>query len=66
MSRTGIFLCAMSEIERMKVEGMMDIFQRVKSLRASRPHMVSSAVSLINQYMQESVYAEHYLICFRD
>ena len=45
MSRTGVFITCMSEIERVKVEGGVDIFQTVKTARAQRPHMVFSSVS---------------------
>ena len=45
MSRSGVFITCMSEIERVKVEGGVDIFQTVKAARAQRPHMVYSAVS---------------------
>ena len=45
MSRTGVFISVMSEIDRVKVEGEIDIFQTVKAARTARPHMVSSVVS---------------------
>ena len=45
MSRSGVFVTCMSEIERVKVEGGVDIFQTVKTARAQRPHMVASHVS---------------------
>ena len=45
MSRSGVFITCMSEIERVKVEGGVDIFQTVKAARAQRPHMVYSSVS---------------------
>ena len=44
MSRTGVFITCMSEIERIKVEGAVDIFQTVKAARAQRPHMVFTSV----------------------
>ena len=44
MSRTGVFITCMSEIERVKVEGAVDIFQTVKATRAQRPHMVYTSV----------------------
>ena len=44
MSRTGVFITCMSEIERVKVEGAVDIFQTVKAARAQRPHMVFTSV----------------------
>jgi protein tyrosine phosphatase len=42
MSRTGVFITVMSEIDRVKVEGEMDIFHTVKAARTDRPHMVST------------------------
>ena len=45
MGRTGVFITAMSEIERVKVEGEIDLFQTVKAIRVQRPNMVSTVVS---------------------
>ena len=45
MSRSGVFITCMSEIERVKDEGGVDIFQSVKAARAQRPHMVNTSVS---------------------
>ena len=45
MSRSGVFITCMSEIERVNVEGGVDIFQTVKAARAQRPHMVYTSVS---------------------
>ena len=45
MSRSGVFITCMTEIERVKVEGGVDIFQTVKAARAQRPHMVCTSVS---------------------
>ena len=45
MSRSGVFITCMTEIERVKVEGGVDIFQTVKAARAQRPHMVNTSVS---------------------
>ena len=45
MSRTGVFITAMAEVERVKVQGEVDIFQTVKAARSERPHMVSTPVS---------------------
>ena len=45
MSRSGVFITCMSEIERVKDEGAVDIFQTVKTARAQRPHMVYTSVS---------------------
>ena len=40
MFRTGVFIAAMCEVERVKVEGEVDIFQTIKAMRKKRPHMV--------------------------
>ena len=45
MSRTGVFITTMAEVERVKVQGEVDIFQTVKAARSERPHMVSTLVS---------------------
>ena len=52
MSRSGVFITCMSEIERVKVEGGVDIFQTVKAARAQRPHMVYTTVSNVLRIMQ--------------
>ena len=44
MSRTGVFIAAMCEVERVKVEGEVDIFQTIKTMRKKRPHMVNNKV----------------------
>ena len=45
VGRTGVF-CALSIlIERLKSEGVVDVFQTVKQLRAQRPAMVQTKVS---------------------
>ena len=50
MSRTGVFITCMSEIERVKVEGGVDIFQTVKAAREQRPHMVYTSVSYCQNF----------------
>ena len=45
IGRTGAF-CALSiAIERVKEEGLIDVFHTVKHLRTQRPHMVQTPVS---------------------
>ena len=48
MSRSGVFITCMTEIERIKVEGGVDVFQTVKAARAQRPHMVNTSVSAVS------------------
>ena len=50
MSRSGVFITCMSEIERVKVEGGVDIFQTVKAARTQRPHMVYTSVSYCQNF----------------
>ena len=47
MARTGVFITAMSEVERVKAEGELDVFQTVKAARVKRPRMVSTPVSTL-------------------
>lgn len=42
--RTGTFIALSNILERVKAEGLLDVFQTVKSLRTQRPHMVQTAV----------------------
>ena len=51
MSRTGVFIAAMCEVERVKVEGEVDIFQTIKTMRKQRPHMVYNKVSPSHTHM---------------
>ena len=39
-----MFICAMSEVERVKAEGQVDVFQTIKGMRIQRPHMVDTLV----------------------
>ena len=45
IGRTGAFCSLSTAIERVKAEGIVDVFHIVKHLRTQRPHMVQSAVS---------------------
>uniref|UniRef100_A0A8D3CJH9 Receptor-type tyrosine-protein phosphatase epsilon n=1 Tax=Scophthalmus maximus TaxID=52904 RepID=A0A8D3CJH9_SCOMX len=40
--RTGTFIALSTILERVKAEGLLDVFQTVKSLRMQRPHMVQT------------------------
>ncbi|XP_029465874.1 receptor-type tyrosine-protein phosphatase epsilon isoform X2 [Rhinatrema bivittatum] len=40
--RTGTFIALSNILERVKAEGLLDVFQTVKSLRLQRPHMVQT------------------------
>ena len=45
--RTGTFLSIYSQIERLKTEQVIDVFQWVKSSRIQRPWLVSNQVKII-------------------
>ena len=47
VGRTGAFCTLSISIDRVKTEGVVDIFHCVKHLRTQRPHMVQSLVSLL-------------------
>ena len=46
VGRTGVFLSLHIILERMLVEGLVDVFQTVKNLRIQRPAMVQTLVSV--------------------
>ena len=45
IGRTGTFICIHAQLERIKTEGVIDIFQFIKTLRISRPNLVPELVS---------------------
>lgn len=49
--RTGTFIALSNILERVKAEGLLDVFQTVKSLRMQRPHMVQTVVSTSTKYI---------------
>lgn len=44
MGRTGVFITLSIVLERMRYEGVVDMFQTVKTLRTQRPAMVQTEV----------------------
>ena len=44
--RSGAFICLYYQLERLKTEGVVDLFQCVKSIRTQRPGLVDSVVSV--------------------
>lgn len=44
VGRTGVFITLSIVLERMRYEGVVDIFQTVKVLRTQRPAMVQTEV----------------------
>ena len=58
-----MFITAMSEIERVKVEGEIDLFQTVKAIRVQRPNMVSTVVSYKVSYILIYISFTYVLLC---
>lgn len=54
--RTGTFIALSNILERVKAEGLLDVFQTVKSLRMQRPHMVQTVVSSLPVGRQGAVH----------
>jgi len=48
VGRTGVFITLSIVLERMRFEGVVDMFQTVNMLRTQRPFMVQSEV--INEW----------------
>lgn len=48
VGRTGVFISLSIVLERMQYEGVLDVFQTVRILRAQRPAMVQTEVSFYN------------------
>ena len=46
VGRTGVFVTLSVVLERMRFEGVVDMFQTVNMLRTQRPFMVQSEVTL--------------------
>ena len=46
VGRTGVFITLSIVLERMRYEGVVDMFQTVKMLRTQRPAMVQTEVRL--------------------
>ena len=45
IGRTGVFITLHAQLERLKIEGIVDVFQFVKSARGQREGLVNSPVS---------------------
>lgn len=44
VGRTGVFITLSIVLEKMRYEGVVDVFQTVKTLRTQRPAMVQTEV----------------------
>lgn len=47
VGRTGVFITLSIVLERIRQEGVVDVFQTVKVLRTQRPAMVQTEVKLV-------------------
>uniref|UniRef100_A0A3Q2V1F1 Receptor-type tyrosine-protein phosphatase S n=1 Tax=Haplochromis burtoni TaxID=8153 RepID=A0A3Q2V1F1_HAPBU len=56
VGRTGVFITLSIVLERMRYEGVVDIFQTVKMLRTQRPAMVQTEVSCLQPHPLLLVY----------
>ena len=45
VGRTGTFICIHSQLERLKTDGVVDVFQAIRSARTQRAGLVPSTVS---------------------
>jgi len=50
VGRTGVFIALSIVLERMRYEGVVDLFQTVKLLRTQRQGMIQSEVQYIHLY----------------
>ena len=49
VGRTGTFITLHSELEQLKAEGLVDVFQRVKISRVARPDLVQNVVRALRR-----------------
>lgn len=47
VGRTGVFITLSTVLERMQYEGVVDVFQTVRTLRTQRPAMVQTEVAIL-------------------
>jgi len=59
VGRTGIFITLSIVLERMRFEGVVDMFQTVNMLRAQRPFMVQSEVFQSSAFYRYSRFHSH-------
>ena len=48
IGRTGVFITLHAQLERLKIEGVIDVFQFIKFAREQREGLVSTPVSCYN------------------
>ena len=66
VGRSGTFICLHSQLERLKTEGVVDLFQSAKSARIQRAGLVPDAVCCSKCQCERKNYAlfqVHYAFC---
>lgn len=59
VGRTGVFITLSIVLERMRYEGVVDMFQTVKTLRTQRPAMVQTEVCKLVVPCKRQVLIQH-------
>lgn len=59
IGRTGTFICIYSQLERLKAEGVVDVFQSVKASRLQRPLVVTNTVRWQQNCIQNLLNIHH-------
>ena len=70
--RSGTFLCIHSQLERLKTEGVVDVFQAIKSARIQRPGVIPNTVCCYSRVMCIQIQSgnckffsqDHYAFCY--
>jgi len=62
VGRTGVFVALSIALERMRFEGVVDMFQTVRMLRTQRPAMVQTEVCLPCELIHLLFYSQSSLL----
>ena len=66
VGRTGAFISAHAEMERMKAETVVDLFQFIKGMRTQRARMVPNKVIIYEEFFrQKEASLGHYRTPFK-
>lgn len=65
VGRTGVFITLSTVLERMQYEGVVDVFQTVRTLRTQRPAMVQTEVRAVDLFKdkQKNVFPASHNLC---
>ena len=66
VGRTGVFITLSIVLERMRYEGVVDMFQTVKMLRTQRPAMVQTEVCIVKLTKLKLWYWKEYNTIFKN